>query len=202
MSSMSGESATSTIAPLRPKGRLAGRHRAPRRPLPRYDYEHYSRLAGPLTEPGRPYRVRYRGLLADEPHRVGAALLLGAAPLVSFRGDPQGRLIEPRHPLRYVPDPSFLPGGLRRVARLFLLLRPQSSSDDRLGITCPGCHSRADHRLAVDRPPGETEPAAWGMRSEVPTESPHPPLRARCGVCDCAGRDERPGALPLQFPAV
>ncbi|MET7937756.1 cellulose synthase catalytic subunit [Streptomyces sp. NPDC005322] len=81
---MSGESAASTIAPLRPKGRLAGRHRAPRRPLPRYDYEHYSRLAGPLTEPGRPYRVRYRGLLADEPHRVGAALLLGAAPLVSL----------------------------------------------------------------------------------------------------------------------
>ncbi|GAA2432751.1 cellulose synthase catalytic subunit [Streptomyces macrosporus] len=57
-------------------------HKAP----PRYDYEHYSRLAGPLTQPdpGRPYRVRYRSLLADEPHRVGAALLLGAAPLVSL----------------------------------------------------------------------------------------------------------------------
>ncbi|GHF36574.1 glycosyl transferase [Streptomyces mashuensis] len=60
----------------------------PRRPLPRYDYEHYSRLAGPLTDPGPPgagpYRVRYRSLLADEPHRIRAALLLGAAPVVSL----------------------------------------------------------------------------------------------------------------------
>ncbi|WP_421107288.1 glycosyltransferase family 2 protein [Streptomyces sp. NEAU-S77] len=58
-----------------------------RRPLPKYDYEHYSRLAGPLTRPGdpdKPYRVRYRSLLADEPHRIRAALLLGAAPLVSL----------------------------------------------------------------------------------------------------------------------
>ncbi|GAA3061712.1 hypothetical protein FHS39_001231 [Streptomyces olivoverticillatus] len=58
-----------------------------RRPLPRYDYEHYSRLAGPLGQPppeGQgPYRVRYRSLLADEPHRIQAALLLGAAPVVS-----------------------------------------------------------------------------------------------------------------------
>ncbi|MGR3937848.1 glycosyltransferase family 2 protein [Streptomyces sp. BRA346] len=57
-----------------------------RRPLPKYDYEHYSRLAGPLTrpDPDTAYRVRYRSLLADEPHRVRAALLLGAAPLVSL----------------------------------------------------------------------------------------------------------------------
>jgi cellulose synthase/poly-beta-1,6-N-acetylglucosamine synthase-like glycosyltransferase len=61
-----------------------GNHR--RRPLPKYDYEHYSRLAGPLTQPdpSAPYRVRYRSLLADEPHRIRAALLLGAAPLVSL----------------------------------------------------------------------------------------------------------------------
>ncbi|WP_063735225.1 glycosyltransferase family 2 protein [Streptomyces sp. RTd22] len=57
-----------------------------RRPLPKYDYEHYSRLAGPLTrpDPDTAYRVRYRSLLADEPHRIRAALLLGAAPLVSL----------------------------------------------------------------------------------------------------------------------
>ncbi|MER5974821.1 glycosyl transferase, partial [Streptomyces sp. NPDC002055] len=50
-----------------------------------YDYERYSRLAGPLTEPepDRPYRVRYRSLLAQEPHRIRAALLLGAAPVLS-----------------------------------------------------------------------------------------------------------------------
>ncbi|MEV6778070.1 glycosyltransferase family 2 protein [Streptomyces syringium] len=57
-----------------------------RRPRPRFDYEHYSRLAGPLTQPHptAPYRVRYRSLLADEPHRIRAALLLGAAPVVSL----------------------------------------------------------------------------------------------------------------------
>ncbi|MFI9200118.1 glycosyltransferase family 2 protein [Streptomyces sp. NPDC053048] len=80
-------------APAGPGGRP--RHPEPpelspphhRRPLPRFDYEHYSRLAGPLTDPGKepgPYRVRYRSLLADEPHRVQAALLLGAAPVVSL----------------------------------------------------------------------------------------------------------------------
>ncbi|MBT2382676.1 glycosyltransferase [Streptomyces sp. ISL-11] len=58
----------------------------PPRVRPRFDYEHYSRLAGPLTEPDpdRPYRVRYRSLLADETHRVLGALLLGAAPVVSI----------------------------------------------------------------------------------------------------------------------
>ncbi|WP_367125304.1 glycosyltransferase family 2 protein [Streptomyces phytohabitans] len=59
--------------------------RWPRKELPRYDYEHYSRLAGPLSQPDRdqPYRVRYRSLLADEPHRVRAAFLLCLAPLLS-----------------------------------------------------------------------------------------------------------------------
>ena len=68
--------------PKHPTGRDPRR----RRPLPKYDYEHYSRLAGPLTQPdpAHPYRVRYRSLLADEPHRIRAALLLGAAPLVSL----------------------------------------------------------------------------------------------------------------------
>ncbi|MCI4044948.1 cellulose synthase catalytic subunit [Streptomyces sp. TRM75563] len=63
----------------------AARRRA-RKELPRYDYEHYSRLAGPLTQPpaGKPYKVQYRSLISQEPHRVRAALLLGAAPLVSL----------------------------------------------------------------------------------------------------------------------
>ncbi|MEU2870046.1 cellulose synthase catalytic subunit [Streptomyces olivoreticuli] len=66
---------TAVRSPVRPPGAR-----------PRFDYEHYSRLAGPLTEPepGRPYRVRYRSLLADETHRVLGALLLGAAPFVSL----------------------------------------------------------------------------------------------------------------------
>uniref|UniRef100_UPI000A7B14E8 glycosyltransferase family 2 protein n=1 Tax=Peterkaempfera griseoplana TaxID=66896 RepID=UPI000A7B14E8 len=51
---------------------------------PGYDYARYSRLAGPLTEPGlrRPYQVQYRSLLRLERHRVRAALLLTCAPLL------------------------------------------------------------------------------------------------------------------------
>ncbi|MEU9984923.1 cellulose synthase catalytic subunit [Streptomyces sp. NPDC050856] len=49
-----------------------------------YDYDSHSRLAGPLTRPARaPYRVQYRGLLSGDPHRTGAALLLGLAPVLS-----------------------------------------------------------------------------------------------------------------------
>ncbi|MFJ1543608.1 glycosyltransferase [Streptomyces sp. NPDC088246] len=66
--------------------RTGEQRRHPTNALPRYDYEHYSRLAGPLTrpDPGRPYRVQYRSLISQEPHRIRAALLLGAAPLVSL----------------------------------------------------------------------------------------------------------------------
>ncbi|MFE3250190.1 glycosyltransferase family 2 protein [Streptomyces sp. NPDC059209] len=50
-----------------------------------YDYETHSRLAGPLTEPDRTtaYQVRYRSLLAQEPHRVRAVVLMVMAPLLS-----------------------------------------------------------------------------------------------------------------------
>ncbi|GHJ29446.1 glycosyl transferase [Streptomyces hygroscopicus subsp. sporocinereus] len=54
-----------------------------------YEYKRYSELAGPLTAApadrvtDRPYRVRYRSLLAQEPHRFRAALLLCAAPVCS-----------------------------------------------------------------------------------------------------------------------
>ncbi|MGW4896753.1 glycosyltransferase family 2 protein [Kitasatospora sp. NPDC004240] len=65
-----------------------------------YDYAHFSRLAGPpitvddildghrdYYQDGHqnghpPYRVRYRSLLRREPHRIRAALLLIAAPVV------------------------------------------------------------------------------------------------------------------------
>jgi cellulose synthase/poly-beta-1,6-N-acetylglucosamine synthase-like glycosyltransferase len=53
-----------------------------------YDYERFSRLAGPFTEPelkpGQTYRVQYRSLLAESPHKVRTALLLAAAPVVSL----------------------------------------------------------------------------------------------------------------------
>ncbi|MFD7287270.1 glycosyltransferase family 2 protein [Streptomyces sp. NPDC059863] len=66
--------------------RGGGRPRPKKDVLPKYDYEHYSRLAGPLTrpDPAKQYRVQYRSLLSQEPHRIRAALLLGAAPLLSL----------------------------------------------------------------------------------------------------------------------
>ncbi|MFD0340576.1 glycosyltransferase family 2 protein [Streptomyces sp. NPDC127117] len=84
--------------------------RRPKEPLPRYDYEHYSRLAGPLTGPGTglPYRVQYRSLLSQEPHRIRAALLLGAAPLVSI--GLLGWLMQPDHWTRR--DPNLRNGTL------------------------------------------------------------------------------------------
>ncbi|MGW0910150.1 glycosyltransferase family 2 protein [Streptomyces sp. NPDC002784] len=49
-----------------------------------YDYDTHSRLAGPLTEPaGAGYRVQYASLLAREPHRIRAVLLMTLAPLLT-----------------------------------------------------------------------------------------------------------------------
>ncbi|MFE2939019.1 glycosyltransferase family 2 protein [Streptomyces sp. NPDC059255] len=66
--------------------RAGQRRQAKAAALPKYDYEHYSRLAGPLTRPDadKPYKVQYRSLLSQETHRIRAALLLGAAPLLSI----------------------------------------------------------------------------------------------------------------------
>ncbi|MEV7883639.1 glycosyltransferase family 2 protein [Streptomyces sp. NPDC002817] len=48
-----------------------------------YDYDTHSRLAGPLTEPSEKYRVQYTSLLAGEPHRIRAILLMTLAPLLT-----------------------------------------------------------------------------------------------------------------------
>ncbi|MYV41813.1 glycosyltransferase [Streptomyces sp. SID1328] len=91
-------------------GTVAHRPGRAARSLPRYDYEHYSRLAGPLTEPpvDRPYTVRYRSLLSQEPHRMRAALMLGAAPLLSLVL--LGWLLRPEHwTERDYPAYGFLP---------------------------------------------------------------------------------------------
>ncbi|MEU5219497.1 cellulose synthase catalytic subunit [Streptomyces sp. NPDC020807] len=49
-----------------------------------YDYDTYSRLAGPLTEPDpAAYTVQYRSLLSKEPHRIRAVLLMSLAPVLS-----------------------------------------------------------------------------------------------------------------------
>ncbi|MDJ1643176.1 glycosyltransferase family 2 protein [Streptomyces rubiginosohelvolus] len=80
------ENDASRTTQLRILPRAGAARRRAKKELPRYDYEHYSRLAGPLTQPpaGKPYKVQYRSLISQEPHRVRAALLLGAAPLVSL----------------------------------------------------------------------------------------------------------------------
>jgi hypothetical protein len=49
-----------------------------------YDYDTYSRLAGPLTQPpASGYRVQYTKLLAQEPRRTRAVLLMTLAPLLT-----------------------------------------------------------------------------------------------------------------------
>jgi hypothetical protein len=49
-----------------------------------YDYDTYSRLAGPLTQPsGTGYRVQYTKLLSREPRRIGAILLMTLAPVLT-----------------------------------------------------------------------------------------------------------------------
>ncbi|MCX4881032.1 MULTISPECIES: glycosyltransferase family 2 protein [unclassified Streptomyces] len=87
-----------------------GQFRRIKKNLPRYDYEHYSRLAGPLTQPDpdKPYKVQYRSLLSQEPHRLRAALMLGAAPLLSLIL--LGWLLQPEHwTRRDYPAFGFLP---------------------------------------------------------------------------------------------
>ncbi|WP_418959194.1 glycosyltransferase family 2 protein [Streptomyces tritici] len=49
-----------------------------------YDYDTYSRLAGPPAEPtGSVHQVQYRSLLSKEPHRIRAVLLMSLAPVLS-----------------------------------------------------------------------------------------------------------------------
>ncbi|MFE8010626.1 glycosyltransferase family 2 protein [Streptomyces sp. NPDC057418] len=49
-----------------------------------YDYDRYSRLAGPLTElAATGYRVGYRSLLSTEKHRIRAVLLMTLAPVLT-----------------------------------------------------------------------------------------------------------------------
>jgi hypothetical protein len=69
-----------------PSQTTTGSFRRIKKTLPRYDYEHYSRLAGPLTQPDphKPYKVKYRSLISQEPHRIRVALMLIAAPVLSL----------------------------------------------------------------------------------------------------------------------
>ncbi|WP_326720611.1 cellulose synthase catalytic subunit [Streptomyces sp. NBC_00243] len=49
-----------------------------------YEYDTYSRLAGPLTQPSGPaYQVQYTKLLSREPHRIRAILLMTFAPILT-----------------------------------------------------------------------------------------------------------------------
>ncbi|MFJ2732994.1 MULTISPECIES: glycosyltransferase family 2 protein [unclassified Streptomyces] len=87
-----------------------GTFRRIKKSLPKYDYEHYSRLAGPLTEPDpdKPYTVQYRSLISQEPHRIRVALMLAAAPLLSLVL--LAWLLQPAHwTVRDYPAYGFLP---------------------------------------------------------------------------------------------
>ncbi|MCX3063577.1 glycosyltransferase family 2 protein [Streptomyces beihaiensis] len=62
-----------------------------------YDYDTYSRLAGPLTEPpaGTAYRVQYISLLSRAPHRIRAVALMLLAPVLA--GSLMAYLVWPTH---------------------------------------------------------------------------------------------------------
>src|SRR5690606_33905704 len=68
------------------RGWNTGTFRRIKKTLPRYDYEHYSRLASPLTQPdpSKPYRVQYGSLIGQEPRRIRIGLMRTAAPVLSL----------------------------------------------------------------------------------------------------------------------
>ncbi len=71
---------------LRVPSHRTGSFRKIRKTLPRYDYEHYSRLAGPLTQPDptKPYQVQYRCLSRRSRTASGPRCCSAAAPLLSL----------------------------------------------------------------------------------------------------------------------
>lgn len=77
-----------------------------------------------------------------------------AAPQEPVRGDPQGRLLQSRHPLRDLPGAPLLPPGLRRLADRLLLLRPCPPGDDHLGRAGAAGLLHADRRVALVPAPG------------------------------------------------
>lgn len=112
--------------------------------------------------------ARARGLRRSGGHDDVRALRPGlrtfpdgcrTAPQELVRGDAQGRLVQPGHPVRHLPHPSLLHPGLRRFPHRVLRSRPQPSGDAHLGRPGPADHGGADRLLAAHRPHGEEEAA-------------------------------------------
>lgn len=126
--------------------------------------------------------ARARGLRRSGRHDDVRALRPGlrtlaagcrAAPQELVRGDAEGRLVQPGHALRYLPDPPLLPAGVRRLHRRLLRLRPRPSGDAHLGRHGDADHRGARPRLAVHRP--RREAAAPDRRRTVPAGRPWEP---------------------------
>ncbi|WP_431047871.1 glycosyltransferase family 2 protein [Streptomyces sp. P1-3] len=143
---------------------------APDRPA--YAYDRYSKLAGPLVdpEPGRPYRVRYRSLLAKQPHRLRAALLLCAAPLCS--GVLLLWLLQPAHWVQRPDVPSW-----ERTADLVMVISIGLIEFFRLFTVISNAHATL---MARDPVPVPAEPGTRVafLTSFVPGKEPLAMVRA------------------------
>lgn len=137
---------------------LRQRLRAPDRPV---------RLEPPPQRlPARAGGLRRRGR-HDHVRAVGAAVRQGAhrlraAPQEQVRGDPEGRLGQPGHPVRHLPLPLVLHRDLRWLDRRRLRLRPLAPRDDHLGDVRAADHRVADVRLAPRAEEGEEATAGRG----------------------------------------
>ena len=141
-----------------------GAFRRLRKSLPKYDYEHYSRLAGPLTQPDptKPYKVQYRSLLSQEPHRIRAALMLGAAPLLSLVL--LAWLLQPAHwTQRDYPAFSWLPA-------LDVVDLPSMGEDGQpVGVAAFRAKIVSMRRLLAPRPPSVQQSTPRERHSVRPT---------------------------------
>ncbi|GAA1119866.1 cellulose synthase catalytic subunit [Streptomyces javensis] len=156
-----------------PPARTASDSRVPHhRPAPVYEYKRYSELAGPLTKAptDRPYRVRCRSLLAQEPHRIRAALLLCAAPVCSAV-----LLLWLLHPDHWV-ERDYAPGW-QRAADLAMLVSIALIEGFRLFTVVSNAHATL---VARDPVPVVAEPGTRVafLTSFVPGKEPIAMVRA------------------------
>ncbi|MFF5210932.1 glycosyltransferase family 2 protein [Streptosporangium sp. NPDC000396] len=141
-----------------------------------YDYERFSQLAGPVTEPepGRPYRVQYRSMLASEPHRVRAVLLMISALVVEFTM--MGWLLLPEHwtvrPDPYGTLPWYLP-----VADKIMLVAIALIEMFRLVNVVSNVHAMLAARDPVPVPPEPGSRVAF-ITTCVPGKEPLEMVRA------------------------
>ncbi|MEU7149321.1 cellulose synthase catalytic subunit [Streptomyces sp. NPDC045470] len=140
-----------------------------------YDYPRFSRLAGPLTDPepgadGDVYRVRYRSLLGSGRHRIGTALLLAGAPLVSL-----GLLVWLMQPQHWVHRPGV--SAWERGADLVMLISLGLLETFRLVNVASNAHATLMARDPVPVAPRPGSRVAL-LTSFVPGKEPLAMVRA------------------------